>query len=169
MGNPDQDNLRELLERFMGPTEAESAAQDIRDADETLRAYPAPEPRAETIVGIKLQIATKLSSRRKTVHLLRRALGAAAAVVILAILALLSRAPQTGPAISHAALIPTTIWESDDISSDDMQIAYFAAEIRHIEAQVHALEAGHGPDNGAATLHEIETELMEINTEFWKE
>lgn len=169
MGNRNQDNLRELFERFMGPAEAESAAQDIRDADETLKAYPAPEPRAETIVGIKLQIATKLSSGRKSAHLLRRALGAAAAVIVLAILALLGRAPQTGPAISHAALIPATIWESDDISSDDMQIAYFASEIRHIEAQVHALEAGHGQDTGAGTLHEVETELMEINTDFWKE
>ena len=91
-------------------------------------------------------------------------------IVLLAVLAFLGRSSRTtGPELSYATLIPTAIWESDDISTDDMDIAYLAAEIRDIEAQVQALEAGQTEDIRVATLHEVETELMQINTEFWKE
>jgi hypothetical protein len=77
--------------------------------------------------------------------------------------------PQSRPDLSHAALIPTAIWESDDIASDDFDIAYFASEIQHIEAQVRALEADDGESTGAGALDEVEMELMRINSEFWKE
>lgn len=169
MDNRKHEDLRELFERFTEPTEAEAAARDIRLADEMLAAHPAPEPRPEMIIGIKLEIATRLAGQPRTPHLLRRVLTAAAAVIVLAILALLGRAPQADPETSYATLIPTAVWESDDISSDDMDIAYLASEISQIEDQVRALEAGQTEDIRVATLHEVETALMQINTEFWKE
>ena len=170
MEDRSQDNLRELFERFMEPQQAEAAARDVRRADQLFEAHPAPEPQPEVILGIKLEIATRLAEPPRAAHRLRRVLAAAAAIVVLATLAFLGRgARTTGPELSYATLIPTAIWESDDISTDDMDIAYLAAEIRDIEAQVQALEAGQIEDVRVATLHEVETELMQINTEFWKE
>jgi hypothetical protein len=169
MEDRNQEDLRKLFERFTEPTEAEAAARDIRLADEMLAAHPAPEPRPEVIIGIKLEIATTLATPSARPHRLRRVLTAAAAVVVMAILALIGRAPRTNPQTSYAALIPTAVWESDDISADDMDIAYLASEISRIEDQVRALEAGQTEDIRVATLHEVETALMQINTEFWRE
>ena len=169
MKNHGQDNLRALFERFMPPAEAEAAATEVRAADDMLQAYPAPEPDAETIIGIKLQLGTALSGRRKASHPVYRFVGAAAAVIAIAMLGYFGRAPDRRPDVRHAALIPTVIWESDDISSDDMEIAYFASEIQQIEAQMQALQAGEGENAGVSALDDVEMELMRINTEFWKE
>ena len=169
MGTPDRDNLRELFERFMPATEAERATEEVRAGEEMLRAHPAPEPDENMVLGIKLEIATKLSERRRGAPRLYRFAATAAAVIVLALFAIHSRTPQTDPNLSHAALIPTFIWESDDISADDMNLAYFTSEIRQIEAEVRALEAGESQDVGSGTLDDVEMELMRINTEFWKE
>jgi hypothetical protein len=166
---PDQDNLRKLLERFMSAREAEAAAEELRAGEEILRAHPAPEPDREVILGIKLEIASKLSRKPRIVHRLYRFTATAAAVIVVALLMIHGRAPQTDPSLSHAALVPTFIWESDDLSADDMQLAYLTSEIEQIEAQVRALEAGEDLDVGTNTLDEVEMELMHINIGFWKE
>ena len=169
MKNPDPDNLRAVLARFMPASEAETAAEDMRAGEEILHAYPAPEPDRQIVLGIKLEIASKLSRRHRIVRGLYRCAATAAAVIILGLLVFQGRAPQTDPGLAHATLIPTFIWESDDIAADDMELAYLTSEIEQIEAQVRALQAGEGLDVGTSTLHEVEMELMRINTGFWKE
>jgi hypothetical protein len=170
MEDRSQDNLKELFERFMEPQQADAAARDVRLADQMFEAHPAPEPQPEVILGIKIQIAARLDEQPRAAHRLWRILAASAAIILLALVAFLGRGPQTvGTELSYATLVPTAVWESDDIASDDMDIAYLAAEIRDIEVQVQALETGQTEDIRVATLHEVETELMQINTEFWKE
>jgi hypothetical protein len=157
--NPDQDNLKELFERFVPSSDAEAAARQVRAAEDILRDHPAPQPSDEMIVGIKLQIRNTLSERQQTSHSFYRYVGAAAAVILVALIGYLGQGPRSRPNLSHAALIPTAIWESDDIASD----------IQQIEAQVRALEAGESENAGAGALDEVEMELMRVNTEFWKE
>lgn len=169
MKNRDQDNLKELFERFMPSSDAEAAAREVHAGEQLLRDHPAPTPRPEIIFGIKLQMANALPKQLHTSHPLYRLLAAVAAVIVVALIGFYVRTPQSGPTMSHAALIPTAIWESDNIASDDLDIAYFASEIQHIEAQVRALEAGDSESTGAGALDEVEMELMRINTEFWKE
>jgi hypothetical protein len=169
MKHRDCDNLKELFERFMPSAEAETAADEVRAGEDLLQDHPAPQPRPEIIVGIKLQIHEKLAGHPRASHPLYRIAVAAAAVIAVALIGYLGRAPQSHPSLSRAALIPTAIWESDDLASDDFDIAYFASEIQHIEAQVRALEAGEGQSIGAGALDEVEMELMQIDTEFWKE
>jgi len=169
MKNRDEDNLKVLFERFVPLAEAERAASEVHAGEEILRDHPAPQPRPELIVGIKLQINDRLAEHHRTAHPLYRVAAAAAAVIVVALIGYLTRAPQSQPNLSRAALIPTAIWESDDIASDDYDIAYFASEIEQIEAQVRALEAGDGESIGASALNDVEMELMQINTEFWKE
>jgi len=167
--NQSQDSLKALFERFMPASDAEAAAEEVRTTDEMLRANPAPEPRPEIIVGIKLGIAGKLTDRHRPSHPFFRFVGVAAAVVVVALIGLLGRSPHSRSDMTHAALIPTAIWESDDIASDDLDIAYFASEIRQIETEMRALEAGESETVEVAALDEVEMELMRINTEFWKE
>ena len=169
MKNPDRDNLRELFERFMPSSEAERAAEDVRAGDEMLCAHPAPEPDREMILGIKLQMATQLSGKHRVTHHLYRLAASVAAVIVLTLIAFHHQAPHSNSSLSHATLLPQFIWESDDISADDIKLAYFTAEIEQIEAQVRALEAGESQDAGVRTLDEVEMELVRINTGFWKE
>ncbi len=169
MNNRDQDNLKALFERFLPPAEAAEAAEEVRAGDEILEAHPAPQPREEVLVGIKLRIGERLSHRHKRSHLLRRFIGVAAAVIVVALAGLFLQAPPPRTGVAHAALIPAAIWESDDLSTDDMDIAYYTSEIRQIESQMRALEAGDSDAMAVASLNDMEMELMRINSEFWKE
>ena len=169
MKRRDQDNLEALFEQFMPPAEAKASAEEIRAGDEMLRVRTAPRPRPEIIVGVKLRIADELAGRHRHSHPFARFVGAAAAVLIVAFIGLSGHFRPSRPEVTHAALIPTAIWESDDLASDDLDIAYFTAEIRQIETQMYALQAGESDTAGVATLNEVEMELMRINTEFWKE
>lgn len=169
MKNRDQDNLKALFERFMPAAEAETAAEEVRAADEMVQAYPVPQPSPEIIVGIKLRIAGKLADRHRPSHPFFRFVGVAAAIIVVALIGIFGRSPHSRSDMTHAALIPTAIWESDDIASDDLDIAYFASEIRQIETEMRALEAGESETVEVAALDEVEMELMQLNTEFWKE
>ena len=171
MKNSDQDNLKALFERFMSSADAQQAAEAIQSGDEILRTHPAPEPDDEMILGLKLQIATRLSSRRHRVrvHRLYRLLAGIAAVIVLALIVFNSQPSPEDGSLSHAALIPSFIWDSEDIPSDDMELAYFNAEIDQIEAQIRALEAGESQDAGAHAIDEVEMELVRVSAAFWKE
>lgn len=169
MKHPDQDNLKALFERFMPPAEAEAAAKEVRTADEIMQTYPAPAPTPELTNAIKLQIGAQLAERHRPSHPFFRFVGAAAAVILVVLIGLLGRAPRQRPVMSHAALIPTAIWESDDIASDDLDLAYFATEISRIETQMRQLQMGEGENTGSSVLDEVEMELIRIDTEFWKE
>jgi hypothetical protein len=167
--NRNQENLKALFERFMPASDAEAAADEVDASDAMLRAYPAPEPSPEIIVGLKLRIAGKLADRYRPSHPFFRFVGVAAAVIVVALIGFFGRSPHARSDLTHAALIPTAIWESDDIASDDLDIAYFASEIRQIETEMRTLEAGESETVEVAALDEVEMELMRINTEFWKE
>jgi len=88
-------------------------------------------------------------------------------VVVLALIALLGPGSANRPPISYATIIPAAIWDSDDIAAYDLDLVYFSSEIGQIEAQVQALDAGES-EGGSGTLDEFETELLAIQTDFWK-
>ena len=100
--------------------------------------------------------------------MLRGALAAAAAVIVIAMIGLLGPDSTSRTPMVHAAIIPAAIWESDNIEAEDLDLAYFTSEIRRIEAQMQALEAGDSESHGSGTLQELEMELMNVEIEFWK-
>ena len=69
--------------------------------------------------------------------------------------------------LAIASIVPTAIWESDNIATDDMVLAFFTAEIEQIEGEVRAFLSGES-SNGEAGVDELEMELMEIENDFWK-
>jgi hypothetical protein len=165
MGDQTHEDLNSLLRRFLDPAQAREARQDIRSGERLLRAFPAPSPSRETLDRIKAEIRTALWRRHRVRRVVRPSL-AAAAVIAFAAVGLLERGPASRPPASHANLLPAAVWDSDNIAADDLDLVYFTTEVRQIEAQVAALDAGETLGRGA--VDELETELAQIETEYWK-
>lgn len=170
MDGYESENLKELLERFLDPGQVEGCLDDFRETEGLLRRYPAPEPDDMLIANIKAEIAMRLPVVRVHTfkHRLREMVGIAAAIAVLAVVGVrLSHTPgrQMG---YHASLIPTAIWESTDIATDDADLALFTTEIEQIKDEVLVLESGEHPTDNDGTIIELETELAEINSDFWK-
>jgi len=173
MNNENQENLKELFEKFMDAEQAESCAEDVQKAEEILRKHPAPEPDAMLIANIKAEIAMLLPVRRTYVfkHIAYKALSIAAAVIFITAIGLGlfdNGAHEPGP-VQYASIIPAAIWESDDIAADDADLVIFTIEIEQIEDELLALQLGEDDGNGDSTITELEMELIEINNnDFWK-
>jgi hypothetical protein len=103
--------------------------------------------------------------------MLYEAAGVAAAIIILAIVGLqLFEKSDIQPTngVYTASIIPTAIWESDNIAADDTELAVFTAEIEQIETEIRTLESGEDFSENESTVTELEMELVEINSDFWK-
>ena len=174
MENRNHENLRELFEKFFDAEQAESCVEDIQKAEQILREHPAPEPDDMLIANIKAEIAMRLPAVRahRFKRMIYEVIGAAAAILIVAAVSLqLFQNPPpagTGEVSYVASLIPTAIWESDDIAADDEDLVVFTAQIEQIEDEVTTLQSGEDTGNGDNTIAELEMELIEINSDFWK-
>jgi hypothetical protein len=172
MEDRNDENLRELFEKFFDAEQAESCVEDIQKAEQILREHPAPEPDDMLIANIKAQIAMRLQASRA--HRIRRVIyevvGAAAIIIFVAVVSLKlfkKDAPEPG-GINYASIIPTEMWISDNVAADDEDLAFFTAQIEQIEDEVLTLQSGEDTGNGDSTLTELEMELIEINSDFWK-
>jgi iron uptake system EfeUOB component EfeO/EfeM len=173
MNEQDEEDLKELFERFFGDEQAIKAAEDVQKAEQMLRAYPSPEPDAELIADIKSKIAARLAHKRAGI--LRkvgyRVTVAAAVIIILATVSvrLFKIGGGEPAAVAYASTIPKALWESDDISTDDADLAILTAEVKQIEGEVLTLELGENARNGERAVMELEIRLAEIEGDFWKE
>jgi hypothetical protein len=163
-----RENLTELFERWLDPSQARTAASEVQAVERMFTDYPAPLPRTQTLEQIRGAICARLSRRRR-VALFAKGLATVAAAIVLTVVGL-SRHTLDHPRgqVNSASLIPASLWESDDLSSDDAQLAYFTSEINTLEDQVQALRSGDFEGGGAGALDEVELELFQIDTEFWK-
>ncbi len=85
MNDENQENLKDLFEKFLDAEQAESCAEDVQKAEEILREHPAPEPDAMLIANIKAEIAMRLPAKRAYVfkHIAYKVACAAAAVIFI--------------------------------------------------------------------------------------
>ena len=171
MNKRNEENLKELVERFFSSEQAEETVEDIRAAERILGEQAAPEPRQELLAQIKSQINARLLSGRRDRfrEIARKAVAVAAAVLILVGIGtrLFENGDSSSPGVARALFMPTAIWESDDIAADDLVLAFFTAEIEQIESEVKGLLLGESR-NGESDLDEVEMELLEIEGDFWK-
>jgi len=173
MDDRNHENLRELFEKFFNAEQAESCVEDIQKAEQIFREHPAPEPDNMLIVNIKAEIAMRLQASRahRIKRIIYEVVGAAAVILFVAAVGvqLFEKAPPPpGEVFNNASLIPTAIWIGHDITADDEDLAVFTAQIEQIEDEVMALQSGEDTGNGDSTLTELEMELIEINSDFWK-
>ncbi len=168
-----EENLEVLFGKFVGAQEAQKAVDDIRKGEQILRDNPAPQPSDELIAGIKSEIAMSLLQRQTNVSSYRKIIyKLAVAAAVIAILTgigiqFIEKGEHNGK-IYAASLIPTSIWESDDIAADDADLAIFTAEIEQVEVEVLALQTGESNGNSQRAVTELEMELAEIENDFWK-
>jgi hypothetical protein len=170
MNSQNDENLKELFERFMSAEQAESGIEDIQKAEQILREHPAPEPDDMLIANIKAEMAMRLPAKRTNLFMkiAYRTAYAAAAIMIIAVVSLSLFDNKSDPA-QYTSLMPTAIWESDDITTDDADLAIYTIEIEQIEDELLALHLGEDISNGDSSLSELEMELVAINNDFWKE
>jgi len=158
--------LEQLLQQMAGPERASQILQQIQAGEQLLREHPAPEPRPELIDQIKREIFKQLGKReRPRPWWLARAIAVAAAVVILVSITVTVLDKGSG---SARPFIPAALWETLEVGTEDPELAYFATELDQIESQIRALGAGEVYANGDLAVTELELELLELDSGFWK-
>jgi hypothetical protein len=166
MTNSAKENLRELLAGFMDESAARQTAEDIEKGQEILHASQSPQPDERVIAEVKRNVDAALR-RRKTVVFQRRILSAAvaAAVVVVSVLAIIRYgAPQNSRQNRIiAATIPASVWEG----ADDADVTVLKAEIENIQSELLGTQSDDG-GNGNTAIGDLETELIEINSDIWK-
>ena len=171
MDDQNQEDLTKLFEKFFDAAQAAARLEDVRKGEQILREHPAPKPDALLIANIKAEIGVRLPARKEGLskRVVYHVAAAAAAIVILATMAtkFLDRGGEPGPLVT-AGLIPTAIWESNDIAADDESLAILTAEIEQIENEVLTLQSGEDTGDSDSTITELEMELIEISSDFWK-
>ncbi len=172
MSSQNEENLKEIFERFLKAEEAAGAVEDIHEGERILREHAGPEPGDELKADIKLRVAEALSKREgKSFKFAFYKVAAVAAVFfILAGVSVRMFEKQRSEidAISYAAVMPAAIWESEDVSADDAGLALLAADLEEIESEAMALGLGEVDGNGESSVTELEIELIEIDSDFWK-
>ena len=174
MNDRTDENLQELFEGFLERQQAEQAARDVSEGEQSLRDNPAAEPGGKAIADIKAEIGRALLRRKSVAFrtMLYKAGAAVAAVIILAGLG--ARLFDNGGGVSgmngtaSMVIIPEVIWESEDIADSDESLAALTAEIEQIQEDVLALQLNEDTSNGASNITELEMELIAINSDFWK-
>ena len=166
MTNPQDENLKELFGKFLDPDEAQQAQDDIRRAEEILQQYPSPKPNDKLIANIKMGVQTALLHKKTQVF--RRAsyrVAAVAAVfIVLAVISVKLFEPNSRPMQEIEVTAAEFAWDSDD----DVSIATLTDQIEQLEGEVLAFGLDEDSQNGNGDIEEIEIELMEIDSTFWK-
>ena len=172
MNNRNKEDLKELFEKFLASEEAERAGDDLQKVEQILSEHPAPQPDDTLLADIKMNISRALVRSKVNVFRRRiyRAAAVAAAVIILAVISVkvVEKAGDEPQRVITASMIPAAIWESEDFAEDDAEIAMLAAEIEQIESEILALRLGENGGNGDISVTEVEMELVETNSDFWK-
>lgn len=165
MNDENKENLKELFEKFLDPQQARQATEDVRQGEQILSKYPAPVPDEKLVDDIKAKISKTLLHRKPTAFKYT-AYRIAAAAVLIVLTSISVKLFDEAPAAS--VRIPAAIWESDDIAADDAELAVLTAEIEQIESELLALQLGDNGGNGSGAVTDLEMELVEINSDFWK-
>ncbi|MHC4647986.1 MAG: hypothetical protein ACYTBJ_21205 [Planctomycetota bacterium] len=172
MNSPEHENLKELFEKFLNSQQAETGAEDIERGERILRENPAPAPREELVAGIKAEVGRALSQEKANPlsgGIWKAACVAAAFVIVAVVSTKISERNGNGPPeLITASIIPSAIWDSDDIAADDADLATLNAEMEQIKSEALALRLGESDSNNVEDLTELEEILVEIDSDFWK-
>ncbi len=172
MEDQTNENIEELFGKFLSDQDARRAAEDIQKAEEILREHPAPEPAGELLADINSKVAEALSAEKAKTRKLTAYRVAAVAAAIIILVAIGVRFFEKGPAETQSpvtiTLIQQAIWESEDISADQAELALLTDELEQIEGEILALRLGEDGGESSREFIELEMELTDIGGDFWK-
>ena len=154
MDQHNEENLREFLEKFLDRREAEQAAEDIQKTEQMLAEYPAPQPDDMLLASIKRQMADALPYKKENNfrRVFYKTVSVAAVFILLTVISVMLFNNRETEKLTGDLVMSAAIWESENISADDANLATLIAETEEIEGEMLALEM----------------ELEEINSDFWK-
>ena len=165
-----EDNLNELFAGFGDADEAEKAAEDFKKVSQLLDTYPAPKPDTTVLRDIRQNISSAIAAKRATTfrHTFYRLAAVAAMIAVVAGIALNLLYKKTTPLQITSPVIANAVWQSDDITSDDVDIAVIAAEIDQIESEIYSLSYGSNGTDMESEIDDLEMEINQIAGQFWK-
>ena len=161
----------------MDPDSAAEAAEDFRKADHIFEKHAAPEPSSKLLANIKADIKRELRHSKASILKTTMLRFASVAAVFLAAFSVWfmmnqnnQQQPQNQTVVQAAVSVSTAnIWESDDVTANDAQYETFEREIEQLESEIVAIKYGTDSTvNGESELTEIENDLIEIQSDFWK-
>ena len=162
MDNRSEENLNELFGRWVDAEQAAQHAEDIEHGDQIFRDNPPPEPRPELVARIKADVNWALVQRKER-SLRRKVYGVAIAAAVIVI------SVAVGPHLfttEEGGVSPTpteSIW-----ASEDAELEILTSEVEALESELFALQFGENGGNGFDELSELEMELVEVSSSFWK-
>ena len=165
MSNQNEENLKDLFEKFLDPGDAEKAAEDIYKAEQYLRENPAPGPADTLIAGIKAGVSQAVLHRRK-VNLYRKLayqmVAAAAAIIVLVSVTARLTEKNTPEKLITASTSSKMIWNDTDLTT-------LTTELEQAEDDMLALHTDqNGNGHKDTELTELEINITEIRNNFWK-
>lgn len=171
MNDRNEENLKDLFERFVSTEDAENCIEDFAEVKRILDENPAPQPDKELLAAIKGDIAETLRIRKEHTfrRLAYRLAPVAAVFIILASVSIKLYVRDIGPEIVvYGQMIPTAVWESDNVAADDRDLAVFTAELDGLEVELTTLELGETGGSGRSAVTELEMDFVAISSDIWE-
>lgn len=172
MNGRNDENLKKLFEKFVGGEQAKQAVEDIQKGERILRNYPAPEPDRKLITNIKAGIAANLQHKKEKAFrtIVYKTMAVAAAFILVAVISvkLSERNKRETERPAVASTMPKSVWESKCLADDGADSAVLVAEVEQIESDLLAMQSNENGGNGYKDATELEMELSEIDSDFWK-
>lgn len=172
MTNNDQnENIGGLFSDAGEPQTADEFQVNLQKMEEYFSNYPVEGLDAEVVSAIKKNIDSALLRKRPIDYrrVFLKAVAVAAVFMLVSILLVRFGEKPHGPMekVLTAGIIPSSIWEADDISTADSELAMLSDELDELERQSLSIGLGES-ENDSIDLTELEIELSEIDNDFWK-
>lgn len=160
--NNEHENLNELLSNFYDEQQADEFKDNLSSFDEMLSSAPAPSP--QIIDDIKVVVAEKLSSRKHNRFTVLPRIAVAAIVLLIAFAGLKIGSRQP---VETAVMKTVTVAGLFD-DADTAQILSLTEQIEQLEDELLSVRLDEYDPYKSDSYSELETELNEINGDFWK-
>jgi len=160
------ENLKELFGGFLDAEKAKEATEQVRKAEQLFAENKAPEPSPELIANIKAATSAELVRRRAMSK--RRLFVRIAAVFAAAAIITVSIVYTPEEQVQETRIISSSVWESENLAESDAELSLLRDEAEEIENELLALRLGENSDYEYSEVVQLETELEEINGDFWK-
>lgn len=160
--NNENENLNELLSGFYDEQEINEFKNNLKSFDEMLNSNPAPSE--QTIDGIKSAVAEKLSSHKHKRFAVLQRIAVAAMVLLIAFAGLKTTNRQDEMAKVTEIVATTNLFDDGETS----QITAITEQIEQIEDALLSVRLDEYDTYIGDSYTDLETELSEINGDFWK-
>jgi len=163
------DDLKSQFESFLDPQNAAYAAEDVFEGDRILNENPAPMPSEQLKARIKSRISlTLMRTRRVRSYRFVYQLAAAAAAIIIVFGVSIKMVDNKQGHEWTTVKIPAAVWDGTNITRDDAELSRLSAGIEQVEQELSGTKFTLSMADSTDAVDELEMELINIDSDFWK-